>query len=85
LRGYDLSLTDAVKQGLVTEAQIDSSLAILLRTRFKLGISILPAATHTIGYPNPLSTAGHRALARKVAEKSIVLLKNDECCHCPIG
>src|SRR3984885_2268497 len=33
-----LSLLDALHQGLVTEREIDSSLAILLRTRFRLGL-----------------------------------------------
>jgi beta-glucosidase len=73
-----LSLPDAVKQGLVTEAQIDSSLAVLLRTRFKLGLFDPPGSNPYDRIPESvINSAGHRALARKVAEKSIVLLKND--------
>src|SRR5580693_10054521 len=73
-----LSLTDAVKQGLVTEAQIDSSLAILLRTRFKLGL-FDPSGSNPYDRisESVINSAEHRALARKVAEKSIVLLKNN--------
>jgi beta-glucosidase len=73
-----LSLTDAVKQGLVTEAQIDSSLAILLRTRFKLGLFDPPGSNPYDRIPESvINSSGHRALARKAAEKSIVLLKNN--------
>jgi beta-glucosidase len=73
-----LSLTDAVKQGLVTEAQIDSSLAILLRTRFKLGLFDPPGSNPYDRIPESvINSTEHRALARKVAQKSIVLLKND--------
>jgi beta-glucosidase len=73
-----LSLTDAVKQGLVTQAQIDSNLAILLRTRFKLGL-FDPAGSNPYDRipESVINSEGHRVLARKVAEKSIVLLKND--------
>ncbi|HVY75713.1 MAG TPA: glycoside hydrolase family 3 C-terminal domain-containing protein [Puia sp.] len=73
-----LALPEAVKQGLVTEKQIDSALEILLKTRFKLGLfdpedmnpyNRIPASV--------INSPAHRALAREVAEKSIVLLKND--------
>jgi beta-glucosidase len=73
-----LSLIDAVKQGLVTQAQIDSNLAVLLRTRFKLGL-FDPAGSNPYDRipESVINSEGHRVLARKVAEKSIVLLKND--------
>jgi beta-glucosidase len=73
-----LSLTDAVKQGLVTGGQIDSSLAVLLRTRFKLGL-FDPAGSNPYDRipESVINSSEHRALARKVAEKSIVLLKNN--------
>jgi beta-glucosidase len=73
-----LSLTDAVKQGLATEAQIDSSLAILLRTRFKLGLFDPPGSNPYDRIPESvINSSEHRALARKAAERSIVLLKNN--------
>ncbi|HLI93849.1 MAG TPA: glycoside hydrolase family 3 C-terminal domain-containing protein, partial [Puia sp.] len=73
-----LSLLDAEKQGLVTENEIDSSLAILLRTRFKLGL-FDPAGSNPYDRipESAINSAAHRALARKVAQKSIVLLKNN--------
>ena len=73
-----LSLTDAVRQGLVTVKEIDSSLAILLRTRFKLGLFDPPGANPYDRIPESvINSPEHRSLARKVAERSIVLLKND--------
>ncbi len=73
-----LSLIDALKQGLVRQKEIDSSLAILLRTRFKLGL-FDPAGSNPYDRipESVINSASHRALARKVAEKSIVLLKNN--------
>ena len=73
-----LALGDALKQGLVKQAEIDSSLAILLRTRFKLGL-FDPAGSNPYDHipESVINSAEHRALARKAAEKSIVLLKND--------
>jgi beta-glucosidase len=73
-----LSLTDAVKQGLVTGGLIDSSLAVLLRTRFKLGL-FDPAGSNPYDRipESVINSSEHRALARKVAQKAIVLLKNN--------
>jgi beta-glucosidase len=73
-----LSLPDAVKQGLITEKQIDSSLSTLLRTRFKLGLFDPVGANPYDRIPESvINSPEHRKLARTVAEKSIVLLKNN--------
>ena len=73
-----LSLVDALHQGLVTQAAIDSSLAVLLRTRFRLGMFDPAGANPYDKIPvSVINSPEHRALARKVAEKSVVLLKND--------
>jgi beta-glucosidase len=73
-----LTLTDAVKQGLITEKQIDSSLAILLRTRFRLGLFDPQGANPYDRIPvSVINSPEHRNLARTVAERSIVLLKNN--------
>lgn len=73
-----LSLLEAVDRGLVTEAEIDASLAYLLRTRFKLGLfdpyDMVPftkISTDVINCPE------HRAFAREAAQKCVVLLKNN--------
>jgi beta-glucosidase len=84
-RGVDLNcgdtytkLPEAVRQGLLKESQVDSALAILLRTRFKLGLFDGPQATpyDRLG-PEVVNSPAHRALAREVALKSMVLLKNN--------
>lgn len=70
-------LPEAVKRGLVTEKEVDTALAGLLRTRFKLGL-FDPVNN------NPYSKIGteviacekHRNLAYEAAAKSIVLLQN---------
>jgi beta-glucosidase len=72
------SLVRAVQQKLLTEKDVDQALYYTLWTRFKLGLFDPPDK-------NPYSkigldqndTAEHRALALKLAEESIVLLKND--------
>jgi beta-glucosidase len=73
-----LALGDALKQGLITQKLMDSSLAVLLRTRFRLGL-FDPAGSNPYDRipESVINSPGHRALARKVAEKSIVLLKNN--------
>lgn len=72
------ALTDAVKQGLVSEKQIDDALAVLLRTRFKLGmfdpVDLNPY--NKIG-SDVINSEAHRQLAREAATKSIVMLKNN--------
>ncbi len=72
------SLVEAVEQGLVTEAEIDEQLAVLLKTKFKLGL-FDPAEDNPYSQlsAEDLDTEEHRALARKVAQKSIVMLKNN--------
>ncbi|HTQ26685.1 MAG TPA: glycoside hydrolase family 3 C-terminal domain-containing protein, partial [Puia sp.] len=71
-------LVQATRQGLVTEKQIDSSLSILLRTRFRLGMFDPPSANPYNRIPESvINSAAHRQLARQVARQSIVLLKNN--------
>ena len=72
------SLPKAVKEGLVTEKEIDSQLAILLKTRFKLGLFDPMGSNPYDAIPsNVVNSESHRALAREVAQKSMVLLKNN--------
>jgi beta-glucosidase len=73
-----LSLTDALRQGLVTQGEIDSSLAVLLRTRIKLGLFDPAGSNPYDRIPETvINSSEHRALALKVAHRSIVLLKNN--------
>ncbi len=72
------STVEAVKQGLISEDEINRSLKDLLRTRFKLGMFDPPEQVRYAGIPrNVVHSNAHRALALEAARKSIVLLKND--------
>jgi beta-glucosidase len=71
-------LVEAVNQGLVTEQTIDKSLAILLKTRFKLGQFDPPQRNpYSRISPAVIRCRKHQLLAREAAVKSIVLLKNE--------
>jgi beta-glucosidase len=69
---------DAVKQGYLKESEIDVALTRLFTARMKLGMfdpqEIVPFSKID---EKELDSAEHRALARKLANESMVLLKND--------
>lgn len=72
-------LIEAVEKGLITEQEIDASLKQLLKTRFRLGL-FDPSGKDPwkdLG-EEVINSPEHRQLARKTAEKSMVLLKNDK-------
>jgi beta-glucosidase len=72
------SLVDAVKNGLITEAEIDTSLRRLFVARFKLGMFDPPERVPWSKIPfSEVDSAEHRKLALEAARKSIVLLKNE--------
>lgn len=72
------ALMDAYRQGLINEKQIDTALTILMRTKFKLGMFDPSAANPYNAIPTSvINSPQHRALARKVAQESIVMLKNN--------
>jgi beta-glucosidase len=83
--GCDLScgctfdhLSDALQQGLISEAEIDQALARTFATRFKLGMFDPPEQVPYAA--TPMSVVGskkHRALATLAALQSAVLLKNN--------
>ncbi|MFD2100460.1 glycoside hydrolase family 3 N-terminal domain-containing protein [Flagellimonas iocasae] len=75
---YIDGLPEAVKNGLITEAEIDEQLAVLLRTRFKLGL-FDPQGSNPYDdiSVDVIDSDEHRALAREVAQKGIVMLKNN--------
>lgn len=68
----------AVRQGLLTEKEIDNALSALLRTQMKLGFYDAAAVSPYYKYgADSVHNAAHIALARKAAQQSMVLLKND--------
>jgi len=69
---------DAVKQGLLTEKDIDVALRRTFTARFKLGMFDPPEIVPYAQTPeSEIDSQPHRALALKIARESIVLLKND--------
>ncbi len=69
---------DAVKQGYLTESEIDTTLRRLFTARMKLGMFDPPEMVpYSKIDEKELDSAEHRALARKLANESMVLLKND--------
>lgn len=70
-------LPAAVKQGLVTEVEVDTALIRALRARQALGIAFGGTSPWSKIGTDQVDTPAHRALALEAARKSIVLLKND--------
>jgi beta-glucosidase len=69
---------DAVKQGLLTEADLDASLRRLFTARMRLGMFDPPEMVPYAQTPDSeIDSAAHRELALKTARESMVLLKND--------
>jgi len=84
LDNYKDDLSKALKDGLVTEADMDAALKNLLRLYLRLGEMDPPGVDPyanigraTAGAPPPWEQASSRELARKATDESIVLLKND--------
>ncbi len=81
---YIEDLTKALKDGLLTEADMDASLRNILRLYLRLGemdpAGVDPYAkigAETAGSLPPWEQPSSRELARKATDESIVLLKND--------
>ena len=74
---YHAGLLEAVKQGLITEAEIDAALDRLFVARFRLGMFDPPerVAFSRIPYTE-VDSAEHRKTALEAAHEAIVLLKN---------
>ncbi|MDB5287475.1 MAG: beta-glucosidase [Mucilaginibacter sp.] len=68
----------AVQQKLLTEKEVDIALSHVLKTQFKLGFFDDAAKSPYYSYrADSIHNTQHIALARKAAQQSIVLLKND--------
>ena len=71
------ALMDAVKQNLITEAEIDTALTRLFTARFKLGMFDPPSSYAYGQIPfSEVNSPEHRQLSLKAARESMVLLKN---------
>ena len=72
------TLVDAVKNGLIKESQLDISLTRLFTIRYRLGmfdpVSMVKYAQTS---SSVLESAAHKAHALKMAQQSIVMLKNE--------
>jgi beta-glucosidase len=69
---------DAVKQGLLSEAELDVSLKRLFAARMRLGMFDPAEKVPYAQTPeSEIDSAAHRELALKMARESMVLLKND--------
>lgn len=72
------SLVQAVKDGKITEKQIDVSVKRLFLIRFRLGMFDPASMVKWAGTPESvLESAEHKAHSLKMARQSIVLLKNE--------
>ncbi|MEQ1606874.1 MAG: glycoside hydrolase family 3 C-terminal domain-containing protein [Pyrinomonadaceae bacterium] len=72
------SLVKAVRSGLITEAEVDSSVKNLMRMRFQLGMFDPSEMVKYAQIPfSQNDTPAHHALSLKAARESIVLLKNE--------
>lgn len=71
------TLVDAVKKGLITEAQLDVSLKRLFTIRYRLGMFDPVSKVKYAQTPSSvLEAPEHKAHALKMAQQSIVLLRN---------
>ncbi|HEX4037087.1 MAG TPA: glycoside hydrolase family 3 C-terminal domain-containing protein [Acidobacteriaceae bacterium] len=73
------SLVDAVHQGLVSEADINTAVHRLFRARFELGM-FDPPSSYTYGHIpfSVVNSPEHRRESLQAARESIVLLKNED-------
>jgi beta-glucosidase len=73
---YGAPLLQALDSGLVGEATLDEAVRRVLRAKFSLGLFEQPYVDATRA-SRLANTTAHHDLARTIARKSIVLLKND--------
>src|SRR5450755_1719965 len=73
-----MKYVDAVKQGLLTEQDIDVTMRRLLTARFRLGMFDPPEMVkYAQTADSEIDSEPHRQLALRAARESMVLLKND--------
>jgi beta-glucosidase len=74
---YSTSLEAALKDGSITEAQLDAAVMPILQAKIKLGLFERPYVDEE-GAKTTLQNPEHRDEARIAAERSAVLLRNEE-------
>jgi beta-glucosidase len=73
---FGAPLLAAVRSGRLAEATVDTAVARVLKTKFELGLFEQPYVEPERA-PVVTDTVAHRDLARAIAAKSLVLLRND--------
>lgn len=75
---YSEELKALIEEKEVAESLLDRAVADVLRIKFELGLFEHPYQTDEVREKTEMLTEQHRALARKAAVNSIVLLKNEK-------
>ncbi len=83
LDNYRASVTNALAEGLLSEFDIDQVIKRTVRISIRLGLldpstNVPYARIGAASEPEPWTTEKHKAIARLVTQKSIVLLKNSK-------
>lgn len=76
-------IVEAVGTGVLAEAELDRAVAAVLRAKFQIGLFERPYA-EPAAVPDTLDSAADRLLARTVAERSVVLLRNEPVTGAPL-
>ena len=76
--GFTGTLRQSLREGLITEAEIDRACRLVLEAKYKLGLLADPYKFCNLERAqSQIYTPAHRAAARQIAGESFVLLKND--------
>ncbi|MFI6036290.1 glycoside hydrolase family 3 protein [Streptomyces sp. NPDC051315] len=73
-RDFHTTLVDEVKAGRISERRVDDAVSRILTQKFRLGLFERPYAD--TAHAERIGSAAHRAVARRAAAESQVLLKN---------
>lgn len=77
--GFISTLTESIKEGKISEKQIDNACRLILEAKYKLGLFDDPYKyCDENRAKTEIYSDQHRAVARKIASESFVLLKNDK-------
>lgn len=77
--GFLLNLQKGIKEGKISEAQVDLACRRILEAKYKLGLFADPYKYCDFERAkSDIYTDEHKAVAREIASKSFVLLKNDK-------